>query len=372
MAYFINPNEKHGCGEFLLKKLLAVLDAAIGEQVGFFQDVGCEVYCETDHIDLRIMQRSTAARKFAIIIENKVNGAPNQLQQLRRYAECLLREYRYRPDEVFVFYLPLTNDERPNKHDEDWLKENGVLCAKITFETQIRDWLDASLKGWPPGHPEMREHVSYYRSLIAYLNEKQKQQKMNAEILKQLENAGEDKLPRLSHVENLRKSTNELENCLQMIIRGKLILETQKILRAKGFKTFLCDEDRPQVEIHVSSMYDPCFQKSIDLCVRIGTAVRAAFGGGTGGLWFGFMRDGLSQEQGKITKIVTDQAKLRSKELVTDHPAWYAYWWHWQEAKTPYDYCESHSEDLAESFAETIIKMCRSLQEHLPKSGTKE
>jgi PD-(D/E)XK nuclease superfamily len=371
LAYFIDPKAEHGCGDFLLKRFLATLEESISIRPGFFQPTGCEIHCESGHIDLSILQQSANVKKYAIIIENKVNGAQNQDNQLRRYVEKIKRD-GFSSKQIFVFYLPLTLGQEPNSDDKKWLKENEVKFEPITFEKDIYKWLESSLTEWPAKELEMREHVSYYRNLIVYLNEKQKQRKMNIEILRQLEKFGKNALPTLSQIENLQKATEDLKGCLQMALRGRLILETQRYLLEKGFTAWLCEESVLEGKIEDASEYDVRFQKSIDLCIPINDAVKICLGGNDEGFWFGYMRDGSEKDQKKIQKCVLDEAARQSNKF-EEEENWFAYWWHWHKDPTMYNNFETKENltSTAKSYGEKMIEMRNNLVGRLGKGSTK-
>jgi hypothetical protein len=122
LGFFLDPQELHGCGPFLLEKFLSLLETTARgtkhrnpkAEPRFIAD-GCIVKAEREYIDLRI-ERERDDGKFAIIIENKINKACDQYgfrisvgreaSQLETYVERLLRRgFHYH--EIYVFYLPL-------------------------------------------------------------------------------------------------------------------------------------------------------------------------------------------------------------------------------------------------------------------------
>ncbi|HWF20009.1 MAG TPA: PD-(D/E)XK nuclease family protein, partial [Verrucomicrobiae bacterium] len=118
LKFFIDPNEEHDCGCYLLKKLLEILiDALPGEQ-NFQVDEHCKV-SQPNYIDL-LIERHGDNGKYAIIIENKINWAPNQEKQLQTYVEAVMRR-DLKPKQIYVFYLPLTSEKHPNSDDQDTL-----------------------------------------------------------------------------------------------------------------------------------------------------------------------------------------------------------------------------------------------------------
>jgi len=171
LKYFIDPREKHGCGLFLLRRLLSACDIFNPE---LLVDEACEVTREDQHIDLQVT-RNRIDCKYAIIFENKINRAPDQERQLRRYVDRVYqRGFAY--NQIYVFYLPLASDKHPEAGDRAAIQNHGVKYTQITFEKHILNWLDKVIERnseheCPKAMCEgMRENLSHYRSLIRYLN----------------------------------------------------------------------------------------------------------------------------------------------------------------------------------------------------------
>ena len=176
LGYFLRPTEAHGCGEFLLNKFFEILKNQRGlPQVDKFVAEHCQVYTEVDHIDVLIM-RNRSDGKFAIIIENKINGAINQDEQLHRYVETVTRQ-GFDPKQIHVLYLPLNAGKRPEADDSKAVKESGAWLSEISFEKNIIAWLDAVLSAdgdreCPNLRAGMHLNLAHYRDLIRYLSKK--------------------------------------------------------------------------------------------------------------------------------------------------------------------------------------------------------
>ncbi len=150
LGYFIDPDKQHGCDGFLRRTLLEVLETSLMASESLapvprrFPADGCHIHVESEDIDLWIERRGDD-RKYAIIIENKINWAINQNKQLQRYVESVLA-HGFKENEIYVFYLPLTDNKDPDKGDQEWLEEKRVHYKKITFEKHIMGWLNTTVK----------------------------------------------------------------------------------------------------------------------------------------------------------------------------------------------------------------------------------
>lgn len=62
--------------------------------------------------------------KFVIIIENKINGAPNQDDQIKKYVEDVLKERR---EEIWVVFLTKDGQNNPDNNSLECMKEYGII-----------------------------------------------------------------------------------------------------------------------------------------------------------------------------------------------------------------------------------------------------
>lgn len=369
LGYFIDPNAAHGCGSLLLGKLFEVLKDSFPPD-HHFRVEHCRV-SQPEYIDL-LIEMDCKDEKYAIIIENKINWAKDQLKQLQRYVESVIQR-GFDVKQIYVFYLPLTLGKNPNPDDVDTIRRKlGVNYKKITFETHIQNWLESVLTKDPdPEWPSamqggMCENLSHYRNLIRYLVNKQKELKMNHEILKQLEQAEKKNLlPTWSQVESLQKSAIELKQCLESVVRGKMLLEIQKILLQRQVKdVWLCLETEPTEEIKDASPYDERFGANVDLCVFADDTVSVCFGGGPEGFWLGYMRSDSPDKQKKMEQSILSEAQERIKSIEGNDKTWYA--WVWRREVT-YDNCEVNSSPIAEK----LVDMRNSLVDRLKVKGVR-
>jgi hypothetical protein len=363
LKYFIDPRENHGCGLFLLRGLLSACNT-INQELPI--DEACEVTREDEHIDLLVTRNRTDG-KYSIIFENKINWAPDQDNQLQRYVEVIHhRGFDY--PQIYVFYLPLTSGKHPEPSDQAAIQKYGVKYTHITFETHILKWLDKVIEiNSDPECPKamlegMRENLSHYRSLIKYLNQKQKEREMNAKILKRLEQAEkENPLPTWSQVESLQKSAVELKECLESVLRGKLLLRIQSLLNEKKMDAKFYSYDGTAEKQTLDSPYDERFDAECNLGIRVSDAVLVCFGGYPEKLsgeifWTGYMKNGSNSEQETHKDIIIKEAERHLKDTKNTNSPWYV--WDWNK-EIDYDNCLEES--TAERLASKLVDMCNSL-----------
>lgn len=281
LHYFINPDGKHGCGPFLLRKLVEIFVAALPANHSFPSISerhdqfwrACRVDAETRRGDDQCGQmdlfitRDIDRERFAIVIENKVKQAPNQLNQLQNY----VKKAKHRPasfveNEIFVFFLPLIDDCWPHKSDVEAIQKQGVAYAYVTFEQHIKPWLKAVLDtNWPDGLPRrIRKHLSYYRNFIDYLINQRKKTAMSDKILERLKQAaddakvGKDKLPSWDEVLRLETAFHEFKPYFERMLRGGFLLRVEEILTTRATTTWHV-EGRNTTAKSVTSEFDECF-----------------------------------------------------------------------------------------------------------------
>lgn len=160
-----------------------------------------EITQEKERIDLWIRDQNT---KFAIIFENKVQGAIDQDQQLGRYIDVTKR-YGFKEENIFVVYLPADNHQ-PSK--ESWAGyENKFLerYANISFRDDIIPWLKEEVLPHCTIREEqlvsaLRQYIDYLEGLFQLRVSQQKMYQME-NLLKEIGVAGEtfsEQLPEIN------------------------------------------------------------------------------------------------------------------------------------------------------------------------------
>ena len=380
LAYLLDPREAHECWRFLLPKFLSVLEGAAKEskdlnlksEARFLAD-GCTVAAESGgHIDLRIERECDDAR-FAIIIENKVNGAPDQYRfrksldreasQLEKYVEGMLdREFQYH--EIYVFYLPLDGDRDAKREDVNAITKggSGATYTRITFKDHIGPWLKTALEDWPEGlNSNIRDHLGYYARLITHLVNKNKQIEMDSEILKSIQQEEQNGILSLSAIDTAIESAQSLRRVFTRVLRGRLLRRIHAELCKRNLHPNYYVFDWPRIiKSQPESDYADEFEKQIVVGVQVNNASAVGFGWDKEGeFFFAYLR--LQDEQGQHDETVQREARSFLGEIATmkTNEPYYAYKY---EGVTP-EQCEEQK--TATNFAATVCEMRKRLQQAL-------
>jgi len=187
-----------------------------------------------------LITREAAGERYAVILENKVNGAADTDAQLYKYVGYLKTERNFR--DVFVIYLPLRARVMPSADSlGDIRMDPAVTFKELTFAEFILPWLkdECCREGIPE---EMRDNLKHYRDFISFLIGKDKELKMQNEILKLLQEK-DAKLPAFRDVLALREYVTDLIQCHQMVLRAKLLRSMQKTLESDGAELLFADDN---------------------------------------------------------------------------------------------------------------------------------
>lgn len=96
-----------------------------------------EISQEAERIDMWVRDK-----QFALIMENKACGAVDQETQIFRYIEKT-RNRGYTDEQIFVIYLPPTDDKEPSDDSWNGLKEEYTeRYVKLSFREDIIKWID--------------------------------------------------------------------------------------------------------------------------------------------------------------------------------------------------------------------------------------
>jgi len=97
-----------------------------------------EITQEKRRIDLWIRDND-----YAIIFENKVGWAGDQLSQLERYID-VTKEYNFKEEQIFVLYLPPTYEKEPDEQTWGKYYEQDIYNKRylnLSFKDDILPWL---------------------------------------------------------------------------------------------------------------------------------------------------------------------------------------------------------------------------------------
>jgi hypothetical protein len=358
LAYFIKPRAEHGCGPFLLSGLLRALKVSDSELP---VDEHCEVTCEKGHIDL-LVTRDGDDGKYALIIENKVNGAPDQPRQLQRYYEDVRRR-GFKDEEIFPCYLPLRRGRRPSDDSA------GSLLKRLrptSFEEQIVPWLEGVLddKGkWPANMSEgMCDNLKHYLDLIKWRLNQEKVMQMNERIFDALQAADkENRLSTFGEITALRESAQALEECYRRLMRAKTFAAVRRLLEERGLKATHAYHDGWSEP----TWYDDLLSQEHFFGFSVGDITIVAFGEDPKGMYTGYaiMPERKGEEVGLFGEFVRKEDP--SAFAGQSNPYWYSYNYYVQNDRArPED--GTRPQDVAR-LADNVLEMHRTMKHLVDK-----
>ncbi len=140
---------------------------------------------EVGRIDISIKDENS---KRAIIIENKINNAPDMVKQIPRYV-TYLENQGYTID--LIVYLVLSGNKQPPTHD--WTKsQREEICPKILPIAAYNETSQDLYNGWLVNCERQAQNVDtlflirQYNNLIAYLGGKNMNQPLMEEFLQNM------------------------------------------------------------------------------------------------------------------------------------------------------------------------------------------
>lgn len=208
-----------------------------------------EVTAETDRVDVALK-----GEDMFIIVENKVNGATEQQNQVYRYVhEIGIDKYGFNLSQIYVVYLNPSNRALPSKFSLCDEKTESNVFDEIgkehytvqSYKYDITDWLrNISIEGEPHISSALDQYVDY---LDNKFHTSPKDKIMNEEIkdiiLNELQVKGKTYKEQIQALDNQREKTNELLNAIDNIKTEllyehshNLMLEWKRIVSAKGIK----------------------------------------------------------------------------------------------------------------------------------------
>lgn len=169
---------------------------------------------------------------FAIIIENKINGAGNQPEQIQRYVEDVIKERR---EDIWVVYLTKDGQKNPDKASLKCMRKYGIISstpkenesddsdiegpryAALNYNEHILPWLKDVIQPCV-----MQKEVVLNTGLIQYIDFLEGFlgiRKSDAELMEKYKN----KLKELLNLE-IQKTTGNYKNYYQILdqVKGDL------------------------------------------------------------------------------------------------------------------------------------------------------
>lgn len=140
LATLLNPDQNHGHGNKLIVDFLARIEVHFEYGVDSNLKVEVErVLTNKRRIDI-LISWVVGGRKHAVIVENKLNNAPDQENQLADYYTLMIKE-GYVIDKIV--YMPLSKKWKSSQKTDT---PTEILASTIDFDAQdIVDWLKSYL-----------------------------------------------------------------------------------------------------------------------------------------------------------------------------------------------------------------------------------
>lgn len=185
IADLLNPKGEHQLGYgFLVKFLQAV---KIDVPLTHFPDIKNPIKSEVEieryaptlldgietkgRIDILLRVELANEKKYAIIIENKLNDAPDQFRQLERYNDYVEKELGYNVNERITVYMPRIKCE--------------CYGAIVIDATQLADIIEIAInESISPNKATIQAYANYLRNISVnniIMDNAQKLAKMSAE-----------------------------------------------------------------------------------------------------------------------------------------------------------------------------------------------
>lgn len=369
LGYFLDPKADRG---YLLSNFIQALvnsEALPDGVVSRAKD--CLVSVEKGRIDLCIECRHRG-HEFALIIENKINSAANQPQQLQRYVEKI-HERGFRYGKIYVLFLALNHRQKPADEDIAAIQKRGVWYRAITFQSHILPWLlevtaqQRRLTSPPSIKKGMLENLEHYRNLISFLLNSQRTAHLNMEILMRIKQAEkEGLLPAWQDVSSVHEGVTALKRNMEGVLRGRFLLKVQSILKRKGIGScFYVEEEQYRDPQDMKNPFDERFQKEVNLCIETKDMVYICFGGAeeefAGHIfWSGYMPSNRRSGTKSVGNVVLREAEQYLQDTSRRNAPWFA--WNWNLEIT---YTNCTEDSMISQIADGLAEMYRSLDSQL-------
>lgn len=201
----------------------------------------------------------------AIIIENKINNAPDQENQLARYYETVIEEENIDKENIVIIYLPLTKDKTPNfdytgeyKKYEAEIKDRLITLPAIGLKgenTLLNNFLDKCLE--ITKNDLMKVYIDQYIDLIKKIGKDVvlmgTQKELLEEILKEKE------------IKNRAKEISEVwenrEELIFELLRDFLISHRYEYISEENEETIVKKIEKDKTAIGIDSTFSVGFFK---------------------------------------------------------------------------------------------------------------
>lgn len=240
---------------------------------------------EKYNIDLLIEGTDSKNNRFAVIIENKINDAIDQDEQIQRYIQSLKEEESFKEDQIYVVYLTRNDNgkEPPEDSFPSAMKERfAKRYHRISYEKEIRQWISNCQKIWV--NELIRSVLVQYGNYLTSLFEPNKEkEEVMIENIKKWCFGGDHSSKSLSEIDSLidqkKYAMFELQRQMDLFYRDAVV---SKMIGAEF-----------EVECYESVIHYLCFKieyKSNDTQLNLKGHLnfRKDY---DGGVWFGIETD---------------------------------------------------------------------------------
>ena len=262
IADFLNPQGSHKCGDAFFQSFIKIIGPDI-KNPELFQDVKIilelpikiEVLKQnakneelektsTRFIDILITWRFGDALQ-AVIIENKLNDAPDQKDQLTDYYKAINNPPTC--EVLKVVYMPLDHTKKKDDSDIEGLKKKGIVTN--IYPEDLSKWLreteiDINV------HEAAKYNTLMYANLLDFINTEY-ELKMEAFKIQNELNLKDDELAKIIKLSELVKS--------EEWVKAKFETIRRKLNQSETLNRFIKDNNLPSEDLIV---YEPPINKS--------------------------------------------------------------------------------------------------------------
>lgn len=121
-----------------------------------------ESFCQTGDKQGRIDLLIRETGKYAIIVENKSNGAADLPRQLARYIEEL-KSRGYKPEDIFILYLSTRGTDPNGNSWGEYKKTFEPRFANYSFDVKIRNWINILITKIPQEEKYLLSALEQYK-----------------------------------------------------------------------------------------------------------------------------------------------------------------------------------------------------------------
>ena len=321
LAHFIDPSYEHG------RLLLGSFLQHLGVKVDVEKSLGsvkviCEKGCgEGRRVDLAVVCTARNC-KWAVVIENKVNGAEDQKGQLGDYVKHIRKTHKYgkKDDQVRPVYLTLRHRQEPPSQQ---ILGSGVQRGDVkpaSFERNIREWI----KGVGVISPEIDDSLRHYGRLIDYLVESDKESHMQRSVVQQLMKSGaaNQLAGSWNEISALVKSAKQLREYCRARLGADLLLKTRDLLNSGEAGLFSArNSDAEMEEIEADHLLEELIVRSMEGSCFVSLPVKGTDGLVVAAAWYATDEDedeeGIIIEYG-VRHMTETRLESRVKTLRTE------------------------------------------------------